>query len=217
MKKLSLIILLLSNMVYAQSGIPTIDLSAIAQMKTQLEEAQKRLIELKNQVKAVTGYKGFGETIALTQDIVNSFDNLLKNDISHLTSKSKELFGKEINCESGNDLCKVSSLVNVSNLDYLEKLGNQISQKMDTINNLSQKIKETQDIKSINELQATIALEMNSIALLQQQSDAFIQLNETKSKIYQKQKFNEYSKKQWENLEKSDNNLNKNYSKFLNK
>lgn len=186
--------------VYA-GGIPVFDGTAISQsvinslkelaeMAKQLQEAKNQLVELKKQVNALTGDKGFSETMrlgGLDETLQNTFGDLLKGNTGSLIEKKETYLGKGINCDSDDSvtqsLCESSTLSNVSMLDYIDKLGEQYDIKLKKIEELSEKIKQTEDMKGIAELQAAIALEGNSIAILQQQTQTFRDLNDTRQRM----------------------------------
>ena len=190
--------------VYA-GGIPVFDGTAISQsvinslkelaeMAKQLQEAKNQLVELKKQVNALTGDKGFSETMrlgGLDETLQNTFGDLLKGNTGSLIEKSETYLGKGakgIKCDSDDSvtktLCESSALGNISMLDYIDKLGVQYDIKLKKIEELSEKIKQTEDMKGIAELQAAIALEGNSIAILQQQTQTFRELTDTRKRMY---------------------------------
>lgn len=186
-------------------GIPVFDGAAItqsvantmrelAEMSKQLEEARNQLVELKKQVKAMTGDKGFGEVMklgGLDEELQTTFGDLLKGNTGALAEKSATYLGKGaggINCDSDDSvtksLCESSVLSNVSMLDYIDKLDKQYGNKLKKIEELADKIKQTEDMKGIAELQASIALEANSIAILQQQTQTFRDLNDARQRMF---------------------------------
>lgn len=223
-------------------GIPVFDGAAItqsvantmrelAEMSKQLEEARNQLVELKKQVKAMTGDKGFGEIMklgGLDEELQTTFGDLLKGNTGSLAEKSATYLGKGakgINCDSDDDvtksLCESSVLSNVSMLNYIDKLDKQYENKLKKIEELAEKIKQTEDMKSIAELQASISLEANSIAILQQQTQTFRDLNNTRQRMFAQKSMIEsgISEIQQLNKERSGNygNNNDNYNSLLGK
>lgn len=200
-------------------GIPVIDAASIAQQVTnsvkelaemakQLAEAKKQLETMKQNVKALTGFKGFVDDLkggGLMDEITSSFDDLMNGSPSDLISKSEKYFEANDNlCKDAKDseLCKKASLASIAQIDFAEKLDKQIQEKLDRIAELSEKAKETEDMKSIAELQANIQLEGNSIALIMHQMNNFDRLQQAQKEIAAKQAHEKYIKEDWEGFGK---------------
>ncbi len=204
---------LASNAVFA-GGIPVVDASAIkqaaahnlkelAEMAKQLIEAQNQVTQLKANVKALTGDKGFSKVMEMggvDKEILTSFDDLLSGDTKFLAEKAKKYLEDLPDCSKSKDtqLCESSSLSNIAQLDFAEKLNSQISGKLQTITELSEKIKSAKDMKSMSEIQAMIGLEANSISLIQQQANNFARLQESQNRIAAQQLHDSYANSQWE-------------------
>lgn len=214
-KKLVLIVSLTTTTSFA--GIPVIDAAALAEQKKHniqviaewvknLQEAQAQVTELKNQVNALTGDKGFATVLELggiDKTIISDFESLLKGENVDLSGLSEKYLPNIDNvCGDGDgttsSLCKTTSKSNLARLDFVEKLNNQIGKKLDTITELSKKISQARDMKSMSELQANISLEANSIALLQQQATNFRELNTVQTRLYNQRVSQQSAKNEWE-------------------
>ena len=204
-------------------GIPVIDTAAISQsvqnsvkelaeMAKQLEEAQKQLEQMKASVKAMTGVKGFSDILemgGIDPQITKTFDDLLKGDTSALTESAKKYFDNLPNCKNSKNqsLCEQSALAGVAQVDYAEKLNAQMETELKEIEKLSHRIKQTQDMKSIAEMQADIALKGNKIAVLQQQSADYQRALAGNKEIAEKQAWEKIRKERWEAFQKEEWNI----------
>ena len=184
-------------------GIPVIDgaaiataeknsLAELAQMAKQLAEAKAQVEQLKANVKALTGSKGFSEILnmgGIDPQITGTLEDLMKGNTSSLTSKAKEYLDSLPDCGDSRDksMCEQAHLGGVAQLDFAEKLHEQLNSKLRKITELSEKAKSATDMKSMAEIQAQIQLEGNSIAVLQQQADNFAKMQDAKQQLAAKQ------------------------------
>lgn len=170
MMKLKNIVLVLSSTFAVATanagGIPVVDASAIAQdaanfvkqlaeMKTQVENQIKQITELKNQVAALTGGRELGNLAreAIGEAIPDSWKDIysdVKNvDLGRLSEKidrKKEDQGL---------------IVMINNT---EKAFDDIKQRMAVIEQLTNAINSTTDIKAATDLNARIAAEQTAIS-----------------------------------------------------
>lgn len=205
---------LLCQQIFA-AGIPTVDGSAIAQnmqnhlahmaeVARQIAEAQAQLEQLKANVNALTGNKGFSDIMKLggvDPEILSTFEDLLKGNTSGLTEKAKSYLSELPNtCTNARDksMCEQVSLGAIAQMDYAEKLNQQLVNKLKTITELSERAKQAKDMKSMSELQTQIALEANSLSVLQIQADNFEKFQRAQAKIVAQQKREQEVEKRWE-------------------
>lgn len=195
-------------------GIPVIDgaaiataeknsLAELAQMAKQLAEAKAQVEQLKANVKALTGSKGFSEILnmgGIDPQITGTLEDLMKGNTSSLTSKTKEYLDSLPDCGDSRDksMCEQAHLGGVAQLDFAEKLHEQLNNKLRKITELSEKAKSATDMKSMAEIQAQIQLEGNSIAVLQQQADNFAKMQDAKQQIVVRQRAERDAKHRWE-------------------
>ena len=195
-------------------GIPVIDgaaiataeknsLAELAQMAKQLAEAKAQLEQLKASVKAMTGDKGFTEILnmgGIDPQITGTLEDLMKGNTSGLTSKAKDYLDSLPDCGNSRDkaMCEQAHLGGVAQLDFAEKLHEQLNNKLRKITELSEKAKSATDMKSMAEIQAQIQLEGNSIAVLQQQADNFAKMQDAKQQLAAKQATERDAKRRWE-------------------
>lgn len=133
-----------SNVSLAQ-GIPVFDGTAVMNMIAQAQQLAAQLVELKAQVEALTGFKGFAEDLqGINKEITDILENV-KQGKQGLLSLSDEALGKVMQSE--------------------------IAQRLKAVEDLSKKIQQAPDTKAMSEIQANIALEANAIELLKQQAD----------------------------------------------
>lgn len=226
------VFLMTANATYA-TGIPVVDTAQIAQdaanfvqeltkMVEQINTAKKQLTELKAQVKAMTGVKGFSDVLTsggLDDEVLGSFEDLLNGTSTTISDKNKGLVG-DVDCSSETSdtdkmLCESSALGLASSLDNIEKLSSQFNEKLSRITELSQRIKSANDVKSMSEIQAAITLESNSLAVLEQQRLAFKDLQETRERLYTKRVLDEQSNKMLEKM-KAEKTKSADYGDLLN-
>lgn len=104
-----------------------------------------QLVELKAQVEALTGFKGFAEDLqGINQEMTNMLDTLKKGKDEILSIPSEKLG---------------------------EVMQTEIANRLKAVEDLSKKIQEAPDTKAMSEIQANIALETNAIELLKQQAE----------------------------------------------
>lgn len=197
------------------AGIPTIDAAAIqqnmannlkelAEMGKQLTEAKNQVEQLKANVNALTGNKGFSDILKMggvDPAITGTFDDLLKGNTAGLTEKAKAyLDNLPSSCTDAKNksMCEQVNLGGIAQIDFIEKLNKQIENKLQTISTLSERAKQAQDMKSMAELQAQISLEANSIATLQLQADNFEKLQAAQRKIVAQQQQEQMNKTRWQ-------------------
>lgn len=180
------------------SGIPVVDGAAITQaaqnqiqtimqMAKQLTEAQKQLQQMKQQYQAITGNKGFADILkngGISDDILSSFEDLMKGNTADIAQRVQDYFGKNINCPDGaNKAFCTAEYEGIIKEAYAEKLNTELQNRLQKVQELSQRAQSANDAKSMQELQANIALEANAIAILKQQSDNFERLQEAQKEI----------------------------------
>ena len=111
-------------------GIPVIDgaaiataeknsLAELAQMAKQLAEAKAQVEQLKANVKALTGSKGFSEILnmgGIDPQITGTLEDLMKGNTSSLTSKAKEYLDSLPDCGDSRDksMCEQAHLGGVA-------------------------------------------------------------------------------------------------------
>lgn len=218
------------------AGIPTIDGAAIqqnmannlkelAEMGKQLTEAKNQVEQLKANVNALTGNKGFSDILKMggvDPAITGTFDDLLKGNTAGLTEKAKAyLDNLPSSCADAKNksMCEQVNLGGIAQIDFIEKLNKQIENKLQTISTLSERAKQAQDMKSMAELQAQISLEANSIATLQLQADNFEKLQDAQRKIVAQQAAERDAERRLKALKSTNNNQNlkqQNFSNLLN-
>lgn len=196
------------------AGIPTIDGAAIqqnmanhlkelAEMGKQLTEAKNQVEQLKANVNALTGNKGFSDILKMggvDPAITGTFDDLLKGNTAGLTEKAKAyLDNLPSSCADAKDrsMCEQVNLGGIAQIDFVEKLNQQLERKLQTISELSERAKQAKDMKSMAELQAQISLEANSLSALQLQADNFEKLQEAQRQIVAKQQQEQAEKMRW--------------------
>ena len=190
-------------------------LKELAEMAKQLAEAKAQVEQLKANVNALTGMKGFSDILqggGLDSQIPGSIKDLLNGNTSTLMEKSSKYFDDKPDCDGYKDkaMCEQAMLSGVAQLDYAEKLNQQLDKKLQTITELSERAKQAKDMKSMAELQAQIALEGNSIAVLKQQSDNLEYIQKAKKDIIVKQAKERNSNR---HLNAIKNSLKKNHNK----
>ena len=202
-KRSALALVLTSAMAFSgtsayATGIPVVDGAAIAQsvtnhieniaqMAKQLTEAQKQLQQMKQQYQAITGNKGSADILkngGISDDILSSFEDLMKGNTADIAQRVQDYFGKNINCPDGaNKAFCTAEYEGIIKEAYAEKLNTELQNRLQKVQELSQRAQSANDAKSMQELQANIALEANAIAILKQQSDNFERLQEAQKEI----------------------------------
>ena len=179
---------LISNVSYAQ-GIPTIDAAAIAkyleqiqQMKTQIENQVSQIVELKNQVTALTSQENLG--------------NLLKDTVQDaIPAEWKEIYDL-----ANVDLNKIKDFKNLdpeAGLKLLvkvqaetEKAFDDIQKGQDTIQQLMAEINNSPNIKASQDLQNRLAIQNASIANVQLKLDQMDRLYQLEKEVLHQKKVN---------------------------
>ena len=194
MMKLKNIVLVLSSTFAVATanagGIPVVDASAIAQdaanfvkqlaeMKTQVENQIKQITELKNQVAALTGGRELGNLAreAIGEAIPDSWKDIysdVKNvDLGRLSEKidrKKEDQGL---------------IVMINNT---EKAFDDIKQRMAVIEQLTNAINSTTDIKAATDLNARIAAEQTAISNQQVKLDQIERMYNLEKELAEKKR-----------------------------
>lgn len=193
MMKLKNIVLVLSSAFAVATahagGIPVIDGAAIAQdaanfvkqiaeMKTQIENQVKQLTELKNQVSAMTGGRDMGNLAreAIGSNIPDSWQDIYNNVKNVNTDR---LQGEAI---GGGNLEGLLTM-----MDSTDQSFNDIKQRMARIEELTNKINTTTDIKASADLQSRIAAEQTAISNQQVKLDQMYRMYQMEKEL-QKEK-----------------------------
>lgn len=175
---------------YAQ-GIPTIDTAAIAQylqqiqqMKTQIENQVSQIVELKNQVQALTSVdnlKGMAEELA-SQQIPDSWKDLYK-DVEKLSDVdiNKVLSSKAYDPKSSNQLL-------VGYYQQLEANFGEMTERFSRLTDLQNRLRSAPDIKAAADIQNQIAVEAGSIQVAQTKLDNMQRLYEIQKEVNQERK-----------------------------
>lgn len=191
MMKLKNIVLVLSSAFAVATanagGIPVIDGAAIAQdaanfvkqiaeMKTQIENQVKQLTELKNQVSAMTGGRDMGNLAreAIGSNIPDSWQDIY-NSVGNLNTE--RLQGGFVQGEDAGGLLRMMSTVDQSFSD--------IKQRMARIEELTNKINTTTDIKASADLQSRITAEQTAISNQQVKLDQMYRMYQMEKELYE--------------------------------
>lgn len=194
MMKLKNIVLVLSSAFAVATanagGIPVIDGAAIAQdaanfvkqiaeMKTQIENQVKQLTELKNQVSAMTGGRDMG--------------NLAREAIDNVPDSWKDIYNSVGNFNA--DRVK-SGFVEGENttgllrmMENADQSFNDIKQRMSRIEELTNKINTTTDIKASADLQARISAEQTAISNQQVKLDQMYRMYQMEKELHEQKVF----------------------------
>ena len=140
-------------------------------------------------------FKELARVGGVDEKMINTFESLLNGKIpSDLTDKARKYFTEitDICNQKGfttvaKDLCRRSQYSAVAQIDYAEKLNNEINQKIKNIENLAQQVRQAQDVKAVAEVQAQLQAELTSVQLLKLQSDNFQRMQEAQKEIADKQ------------------------------
>ena len=172
-------------------GIPTIDTAAIAQylqqiqqMKTQIENQVSQIVELKNQVQALTSVdnlKGMAEELA-SQQIPDSWKDLYK-DVEKLSDVdiNKVLSSKAYDPKSSNQLL-------VGYYQQLEDNFGEMTERFSRLTELQHRLRSAPDIKAAADIQNQIAVEAGSIQVAQTKLDNMQRLYEIQKEVNQERK-----------------------------
>lgn len=195
MMKLKNIVLVLSS-VFAvatahASGIPVVDGAAIAQdaanfikqiaeMKTQIENQIKQITELKNQVAAMTGGREMGNLAreAIGANIPDSWKDIYNNVGNVNLDRLKGGY-----VEEGN----VNGLLRM--MDNTEQSFSDIKQRMARIEELTNKINTTTDIKASADLQSRITAEQTAISNQQVKLDQMYRMYQMEKELQERKAF----------------------------
>lgn len=208
-----------TNFTYA-SGIPVVDGASIAQnltnhieniakMAEQLSTAQSQLMQMKQQYEAIYGIKGFTDILqngGINTDLVNDFKGVLNtSNTDDLLAKAKQYFSDLPDCSGVKDknLCTNAALSGVSKLNFADTLQKQIDDKINKISSLSRRAQTAKDPKSMQELQANIALQQSSLAALKLQQSNFGQVQQAQQEIADKQQREVAASNEWNALNKA--------------
>lgn len=177
------------SVAYAQ-GIPTIDTAAIAkyleqiqQMKTQVENQVSQIVELKNQVQALTSQSNLGNLLkeGVQDSIPTEWQDIYRQANVSL-DKIKDI--KNLDPEAGLKL-----LVNVQS--ETEKAFADIQKGQETVQQLMAEINNTQDIKASQDLQNRLAVQNAAIANVQLKLDQVDRLYQLEREVIQERKKHE--------------------------
>ncbi|ADU91088.1 type IV secretion system protein [Taylorella equigenitalis] len=170
-------------------GIPVIDtaqltqeaqnfLKSLAEMKNQVENQIKQITELKAQVSALTSQRGLG--------------NVLRDELkSNIPDSWKEMYGKVGNLDilKGENFDPEGSAKNlVAMLEGTEKSFDSIKERMKKIDELTNLINTTKDIKETGDLQARIQSEQLAITNEQIKLDQLARAYEIQKEVNSKQR-----------------------------
>ncbi|WP_256330861.1 type IV secretion system protein [Pelistega sp. MC2] len=169
-------------------GIPVIDGAALAQdaanfvkqiaeMKNQVENQIKQLTELKNQVSAMTGGRGMG--------------NIARNVIDNVPDSWKEIYSKTQDIANNTRLNdkfdpEAGTKGLLSMLDSTDQTFSDIKQRISRIEELTNKINTTTDIKASADLQNRIAAEQTAISNQQVKLDQMQRAYELQKELQHK-------------------------------
>lgn len=202
-KSLSIALLTCTISSFSHAGVPVIDAGSIAQAVIQVKEAQKRLIEMKNQVKAQTGNAKLGGLVndPTVKANLNKYmkggdiNQAVKNgDMGALQSMYNQVKANEASFDGkGKERLAATLLVNQAQINGLLAT---IDTRNAKIESIMQQIDNTTDLTSKADLanalaaeQALVQAEMNKMQLLMKQADMQADLAE-------RQAATEFKKKQ---------------------
>ena len=172
-------------------GIPVIDASAIAkhleqiaQMKQQIENQVSQIVELKNQVTALTsveGLKNAAKDVTLNniptewKDIYKDIDGLTQSDVDSILSlKNYD--------PSGGQKALANQVL------HLEKAFQETTQRLTRLNGLQDKLKTATNVKEAADIQNQIATESAAITVAQTQLDNMHRTYEVQKEIHEQQR-----------------------------
>lgn len=138
-------------------GIPTYDATAVMKMIEQATAMANQLVELKNQVKALTDFKGFAEELTGIGDEISNALSSLKDNV-------------------------VSAAQEAINFKDLQEIySKQLDKQLAKVEELSKRIQSAPDTKAMSEIQAEIGLRQQAIDIMKEQkamADKQIELEE---------------------------------------
>ena len=162
------LILLISSVNVQASGIPVFDgaaaanmLQQIVQSKTQIDNQISQIVELKNQVAALSGSRNMGK-------ILNTVKDQLPNEWQAIYGSATSTNYKDL-LKGKNYTPEQAAKALFANYDATLKSFQDSKKRLDNIQALMAKINSTQDIKAAADLQSRITAEQ-----------AIIQNNQTK-------------------------------------
>lgn len=162
-------------------GIPVIDTASIAKyieqiatMKEQIENQVAQIVELKNQVQAVTGGRAMGDLLRDTAGSVipDQWEQIYGN----LNRTSKGRLNEKYDPQAGNQGLLVM-------LDNTEKVFGEIKNRVSKIEQLTTTINTTTDIKASQDLQARITAEQLAISNQQVKLDQMQRMYELEKEL----------------------------------
>ena len=172
-------------------GIPVIDAASIAQyvqqltaMKEQITNQISQIVELKNQVQALTSVdnlKGLAEDLA-SENIPDSWKDLYK-DIQNLSDVeiNKVLSSKSYNPQASGQLL-------VGYYQQLETTLKDLTPRFTKLTELQDRLRAAPDIKAAQDIQNQIGVEQGAIQLVQTQLDSMQRVYEVQEKVLREQK-----------------------------
>ena len=172
-------------------GIPVIDAASIAQyvqqltaMKEQITNQISQIVELKNQVQALTSVdnlKGLAEDLA-SENIPDSWKDLYK-DIQSLSDVeiNKVLSSKSYNPQASGQLL-------VGYYQQLETTLKDLTPRFTKLTELQDRLRAAPDIKAAQDIQNQIGVEQGAIQLVQTQLDSMQRVYEVQEKVLREQK-----------------------------
>ena len=217
-------------------GIPTIDKEALLQWAASLEEAEKRLEQLKNTysllkdgvnadaIKALLGQLNFADL----GEIEGAYKDLLNGKPSELLKKAANLLDTEGLCQgvpaASKEMCQNASLGSVLAMSFTEKMQNEIKKELKALDDLAKKAQSAAGGADMQQIQAQLQIHANKIALMQQQESNFYRLQKAQAAMFMQQQ-NEARAKEIEDTTKrmieeakssqSKNNTNTTYNDLL--
>lgn len=165
-------------------GIPVIDAASIAKyveqiatMKEQIENQVAQIVELKNQVQALTGGRAMGDLLRDTAGSV--IPDEWKQIYGDLNRTSKGRLNEKYDPQAGNQGLLVM-------LDNTEKVFGEIKNRVSKIEQLTTTINTTTDIKASQDLQARITAEQLAISNQQVKLDQMQRMYELEKELQYK-------------------------------
>lgn len=181
------LILLISSVNVQASGIPVFDGAAAANMmqqivhsKTQIDNQISQIVELKNQVAALSGSRNMGKILNTVKDqLPNEWQAIYGSATS--TNYKDLLKGKDYTPEQ-------AAKALFANYDATLKSFQDSKKRLDNIQALMAKINSTQDIKAAADLQSRISAEQAIIQNNQTKLDMMSKMFDLEEKIARTQR-----------------------------
>lgn len=176
-RSVALVVCLLASSPVMASGIPVFDAASAAnfvtqlqRLKEQLDTAKSQLDAAKDQIDSTTGYRGFADIFnnpeirkLLPPDMVNIYDIAGQTgygDLDELIEGVEEEYNLPAdNRQAEQDIQQRSRTLGATNRALAERAYQGTEERMTQIARLREAIQDTDDPKSIAELQARIATE----------------------------------------------------------